>query len=405
MQVRHSSRRLASVVAALAVACIQSPPPAGEAAPAPASHAARIERIENGLRPAGAPRDREAGRASMRDRLDHYGAPALSLAVIDDYRLAWARAWGTVASDGEAAVTEESLFQAGSVSKPVAALVVAALTRKGPVNLDQPVATLLTKQPEMRAALGPRVHVRHLLTHTSGLPAHAWRGWSRERDLLPSTAEMLAAAELAPVRPPGERVLYSNSGYLVLQLAVEEATGLPFDRVAREELFVPLGLERSSFAEPLPARLWETAVWGHSAGVPTPGKGRMYPAAPAGLWTTPSDLARLTAVVLRAAAGRGAGPVPAEVARGMVEPADPGGERTLAWATAGEGANRRILHGGQVTGFVAYVVAVPERGQGLAVMASSDDAFPLLLEVAGAVAEEYGWPAPGVADPNAQPVP
>jgi CubicO group peptidase (beta-lactamase class C family) len=342
---------------------------------------------------------------ARRDRLDHYGAPALSLAVIDDYRLAWARAWGTVASDGEAAVTEESLFQAGSVSKPVAALVVAALTRKGPVNLDQPVATLLTKQPEMRAALGPRVHVRHLLTHTSGLPAHAWRGWSRERDLLPSTAEMLAAAELAPVRPPGERVLYSNSGYLVLQLAVEEATGLPFDRVAREELFVPLGLERSSFAEPLPARLWETAVWGHSAGVPTPGKGRMYPAAPAGLWTTPSDLARLTAVVLRAAAGRGAGPVPAEVARGMVEPADPGGERTLAWATAGEGANRRILHGGQVTGFVAYVVAVPERGQGLAVMASSDDAFPLLLEVAGAVAEEYGWPAPGVADPNAQPVP
>lgn len=337
----------------------------------------------------------------MRDRLDHYGAPALSLAVIDDYRLAWARVWSTMASDREAPVTEESLFQAGSVSKPVAALVVAALTRKGTVSLDQPVATLLAKQPEIRAAVGPRVGVRHLLTHTAALPGHAWEGWSRERDLLPSTADMLAAADLVPARPPGERVLYSNSGYLVLQLAVEEATGLPFARVASEELFVPLGLERSSFAEPLPARLLETAVWGHSAGVPTPGKGRMYPAAAAGLWTTPSDLARLTAVVLHAAAGHGAGPVPAEVAREMVRPADSAAERTLSWATAGHGANRRIFHGGQVAGFVAYVVAVPERGQGLVVMASSDDAFPLLLEVAAAVAEEYGWPAPA-ADPDAR---
>jgi CubicO group peptidase (beta-lactamase class C family) len=405
LQVRHSSRRLASAVAALAIACVQSPSPAGEPAPASASHAPRIERIENGLRPAGGPRDREVERTSIRDRLDHYRAPALSLAVIDDFQLAWARAWSAAALGREAEVTEESLFQAGSVSKPVAALVVAALTRQGAMNLDQPVATLLAKRPEIRAALGPRVRVRHLLAHTSALPSHAWRGWSRERDLLPTTADMLGAAELVPAGPPGERVLYTNSGYLVLQLAVEEVTGLPFAHVAREELFVPLGLERSSFAEPLPAQLWGTAVWGHSAGVPNPGKGRMYPAAPAGLWTTPSDLARLTAVVLRAAAGRGAGPVPAEVARDMVRPADPGGERTLAWATAGEGANRRIFHGGQVAGFVAYVVAVPERGQGLAVMASSDDAFPLLLEVAGAVAMEYGWPAPGATDPDAQPVP
>lgn len=379
-----------SAGAALAVAlgvCAQAPPPASEAA----SEAARIARVEAGLLPPVVLRGRKVEPMALSDRLDHYRASALSLAVIDDYEVVWARAWGTVALDRDQEVTPESLFQAGSVSKPVAALVVAALVRKGELSLDRPLAALLEKRPGIREAVGPRVLLRHLLAHTAALPAHFWRGWYRDQEL-PSTVEMLAEAELSPNGPPGKEVRYSNTGYLLLQLAVEEATGRPFHRVAADALFSPLGLEHSSFQEPLPRPLWEPAVWGHYRGERIRGKGRMYPAAPAGLWTTPSDLARLMAEVLRAADGRSSDVVPAGIAREMVQPVLPGAERTLAWSVAGDGDARRILHEGGTAGFTAYVVGYPERGQGVAVMSNSNGSLPLNLEVARAVAAEYGWP-------------
>ena len=363
---------------------------ARETPPAEVNQEARVARIENGLLPGVQLRGTET--MALRDRLEHYRAGALSLAVIDDFQVAWARAWGTVALDRDDEATVESLFQAGSASKPVAALVTSALVRKGALTLDQPVATLFEKRPALRAALGERVLVRHLLAHTAALPTHSWRGWYRDDGPPPSTADMLAEAELAPAGPPGGQILYSNPGYLLLQLSIEEAAGLPFQQVAAAELFSPLDLKRSSFEEPLPRALWESAVWGHYQGEPIRGKGRMYPAAPAGLWTTPSDLARLMAEVMLAAAGRSHAIVPAEVAREMLAPTLPDADRTLAWSVAGEGDATRIFHEGRVAGFTALVVGFPERGQGLAVMASSHGAHPLLLEVARAVAAEYGWP-------------
>lgn len=352
---------------------------------------ARVTRIEQGLLPAVQLRDHKTGAMSLHDRLDHYRASALSLAVIDDHEVAWARAWGTVALDREEQVTPESLFQAGSVSKSVAALVTAALVRKGELTLDQPVASLLDARPEVRAALGDRVFLRHLLAHTAGLPPYSWRGWYRDEEL-PSTAEMLSEAEIAPTRPPGEAVLYSNTGYLLLQLAIENATGRPFARVAGDELFSPLRLERSSFAEPLPKRLWDSAVWGHYQGEPIRGKGRMYPAAPGGLWTTAPDLARVMAELLRAAADRGSAVVPAGIAQAMLTPTSSGTDRTLGWSLEGEGEEARILGAGRVAGFTAYAVGFPARGQGLVVMSNSHGGHALNLEVARAVAAEYGWP-------------
>lgn len=390
MSCRKPCRRILTAVFLASALCFQGFLLAEDVAPEQDTLEARVGRIETGLLPGVQLRGVEG--MAVRDRLAHHQAGALSLAVIDDFEVAWARAWGTVALDRANEATVESLFQAGSVSKPVAALVTTALIRKGTLTLDQPVAKLLAKQTEPGGALGDSILVRHLLAHTAALPAHSWRGWYRDEGLPPSTADMLAQAELAPAGPPGEQVRYSNSGYLLLQLLIEEATGLPFHRVAATELFSPLDLKRSSFEEPLPRALWESAVWGHYQGEPIRGKGRIYPAAPAGLWTTPSDLARLMAEVMRAIAGRSDVIVPAEAARSMLAPTLPDADRSLAWSVAGEGDERRIFHEGRVAGFTAFVVGFPERGQGLAVMASSHGAHPLLLEVARAVAAEYGWP-------------
>lgn len=381
-------RRFAGAALAAALgACAQAQPPAPEEPP----EAARIARVEAGLLPPVVIRGREVEPMALSDRLDHYRASALSLAVIDGYEVVWAQAWGTVALGRDEEVTPESLFQAGSVSKPVAALVVASLTLKGELSLDLPLAALVEGRPEIREAVGRRLLLRHLLAHTAALPVHSWRGWYRDQEL-PSTAQMLAEAELFPTGPPGEEVRYSNTGYLLVQLAVEETTGRPFHRVAADALFSPLGLDHSSFQEPLPKSLLESSVWGHYQGERVRGKGRMYPAAPAGLWTTPSDLARLMAEVLRAANGRSQAVVPASIAREMIEPVLPGAERSLAWSVAGDGDARWIHQDGRVAGFTAYVVGYPERGQGVAVMSNSHGSHPLNLEVARAVAADYGWP-------------
>lgn len=179
-----------------------------------------------------------------------------AVAAFDRDGLRWATAhgWADVAR-GEAA-TVDTLFRAASVSKPVTATLVLRCVEDGAFDLDTPVVDILGDRHVVTSPDGDAtpVTVRHLLTHTAGLPAST-RGVSIDNRVLnwlanerrPVTGPDDAVTGLHAKYAPGERIVYSNSGYAMLGHCVATVTGRSFERAARERCFDELAMRRSDF--------------------------------------------------------------------------------------------------------------------------------------------------------------
>ena len=157
--------------------------------------------------------------------------PGVSIAVVRDRKVAWTRSWGVADAETKTPVTDATLFEAASMTKPVFAATVLKLVEEGRLDLDAPIpdAGTLPVQPE-RLRITPRM----VLSHTSGLPN--WRKGGEERD-----------GPLPVIAEPGSRFGYSGEAMFALQQLVEKVTGEPIGTFARRTLFVPLGMERASY--------------------------------------------------------------------------------------------------------------------------------------------------------------
>jgi CubicO group peptidase (beta-lactamase class C family) len=211
------------------------------------------------------------------------------VAVIEDFELAWSQVGGG---------PPDTLFQAGSISKPVTALAALELVARGELDLDADVNGRLTGWQ----VPGPgRVSLRQLLGHTSGLGVPFYPGYPQGADAptLRQSLDGVPPAATKPVRVgAGTRGTfgYSGGGYAVIQQLMTDVTGRPFAAAAQDLVLGPLGMTSSTFAQPLPAGLCRQAArpdW------------HVYPeSAAAGLWTTAEDLGRFACAVAAAAAGR-----------------------------------------------------------------------------------------------------
>ncbi len=351
----------------------------------------RIERVENGLLPPILLQGQEPQRMSLGERQEHYQVRGLSVAIIDDFEIAWAKGYGVVLAGGEQAVTTDTLFQAGSISKPVAALVALRMVAAGRVALEDPVNGRLTswQLPDSPAGGLKPVRLHHLLTHSAGLEPHTFPPAASNKKP-PPLVELLAPV-VKRVEPPGLRFAYSNPAFGLLEQLLVDAAGQPFEQLARKEIFVPLGMTGSSFAAVLPPPLLARAAHGHDRdGAPIDGKGTIVPAALGGLWTTPTDLCRFLLAVFQANRSS-ADFLPRQLAAGMVTRQFE--DRGLGTEVAGIGEAPRIQHGGGLPGFSAFFVGYPATGQGAVVMNNSGRrGWRMMHEIIRSVAVEYGWP-------------
>ena len=358
----------------------------------------RIARVRAGLRPAVAWKGQPTETWSLDDRRLHHQAPAVSVAVLDDFRVAWARAWGVVKTGSGEQATSETLFQFGSISKPVSTLLTLRMIGEGRLGLDEPVNRRLTswRLPDSVAGGSEPVLLRHLLSHGGGIAPFVLPVYEPTEDY-PGLLALLkneADRPLPPVvrvRPPGARFEYANAGFAIVEQLLEDVSGEGFPQLAHDKLFAPLQMKSSSFARRLPAPLFERAAWGHSGKERSPieGKGLYVPAAVGGLWSTPTDLCRLLRELMLAERGNDGRWFSAELAREMLSAQIQG--QGLGVRLRGEGPERYFLHGGGLPGFAALFVAFPETGQG-AVVATNGGAYALLGEILRAVAAEYAWP-------------
>ena len=281
-----ASRTLLGIVAAALTMGASSPNPS-------------IERIEKGLRP---PVLIEGDKTwTLEERMRLFHVPGLSVAVFRDFQVSWAKAYGFADEAAGMKATDATLFQAGSVSKPVAAMGALKLVEEGKLSLDKNIDAYLKgwKIPENDLTKKTPVTLEMLLSHTGGLTVHGFPGYAADAKV-PTVIEVLdgtAPANSAPIRvdlAPGTQYRYSGGGYTIAQLAMTDVTGQSFPRLLEALVLKPLGMTQSTYDQPLPATLVPKAAAGYSAdGKEVPGKRHVYPEmAAAGLWSTPSDLAR-----------------------------------------------------------------------------------------------------------------
>lgn len=359
---------------------------------------ARIRRVENGLLPFHVVRGETASR-SMAERMRYHRVPGVSVAVIDDGRIEWARGWGEAEAGSGIRVDTATLFQAASISKPVAAVAALRMVQEGRLALDEDVNARLRswQVPASPFTATEKVTLRRLLSHTAGTTVHGFPGYAAGVPV-PGAVQVLngeAPANSRPVRvdtPPGSVWRYSGGGYTIAQLLMSDVAGRPFAELAREQVLEPAGMRHSTYAQPLPAERAGQAATAHGAdGMPVAGTYHTYPEqAAAGLWTTPSDLARLAIEVQRAYGGETGRILTPETARRML--ATQAGSYGLGFGVNGEGDSLRFEHGGANQGFRAYLLALAKTGKGVVVMTNGENGGELGLEILRAVAREYGLP-------------
>jgi CubicO group peptidase (beta-lactamase class C family) len=359
----------------------------------------RIEVVERTLIPVVRIKGRSPGQ--LAERMKQLHVPGVSVAVINHNQVEWAKGYGLADSQMKIPVTTETLFQAGSVSKPVAAIAALKLVDEGTLNLDRDVNSQLKswKVPENKFTKQHAVDLRAILSHTAGFTVHGFPGYAAGKPI-PTLVQILDGerppANTRPVRVdkvPGKGFRYSGGGVTVEQQLVIDVTGKPFPQVAHDLVFAPLAMNSSTYEQPLPAQWNSRASSGHTRlGKPIPGRWHIYPEmAAAGLWTTPSDVARYAIDVQLTHEGKSHKVLSQKMVEEMLTPQG-GGPIGLGPFLSGTGAARRFEHGGDDAGFICKFVAYLDRGQGAVVMTNSDSGGQLVEEILGGIAAAYDWP-------------
>jgi len=334
------------------------------------------------------------------DRMAYYKVPGVSIAVINDYQIEWAKGYGVLEAGKDQPVTTETLFQTASSAKPMVAMAALHYVEAGELELDIDVNEKLVswKIPENVFTAQAPVTLRRLLSHSAGLPYVPLHGYAQGL-AIPNLQQILNGeppANSEPVRVvivPGTQYSYSNGGYIIVEQLLEDVVGMPFEKMMQELILDPLQMDASTFEFLLPEELTPIAASGHLAdGRVIPGGWHTYPEMGTGasLWATPSDVARFYIDLMLTYTGQSEKIISQEMAAEMLTPQIE--DRGLGpWINDEGGDLFYFGHPGANDGYKNYVVAYPKRGQGLIIMTNSDAGDALYNEILNSVTKEYGW--------------
>ncbi len=359
----------------------------------------RTSRVENGLLPAVLIKGEPVSTMKLDERMKFYNVKGVSIAVINDGKIEWAKGYGVRDVDANLPVTVDTVFQAGSVSKPVAAMAALKMVQNGKLSLDEDVNRKLVswKMPDNEFTTEQKVTLRGLLSHSAGTSIWGFGGYPANTTTLPTVPQILdgsAPANTKAVRVverPGTKWSYSGGGFTVMQLLMTDVSKKPFPELMDEMVLKKLAMDHSTYQQLLPPSLSEQAAIGYGPqGQRPPFKWFIHPEmAAAGLWTTPSDLARFAIELQQAYAGKSQKVLSREMVKQMLT------KQTGGWGLgitlSGDLKVFRFSHGGANTGFRTRMVAYATTGQGAIVMTNSEQGDALCGEIIRGIAREYGW--------------
>lgn len=340
------------------------------------------------------------GTSTVAELMEEFGVPGVSVAVIQDFKIHWAKAYGVADVETGQLVDIETMFQAASISKPVAAMGVLRAVQDGLFSLDDDINDILDSWTlDGREFTRNRpVTPRTLTSHTSGLgDGFGFPGYDPEQPL-PTTVQILEGHELSNVgsvfmeREPLTFYEYSGGGVTVMELALSDVRRRPFVDVLQEGVLAPIGMTRSSYAQPISPEHNQNAARAHDNNGESRGpKWHVYPEhAAAGLWTTPTDLARLIIEVQLSASGESNRVLSQSMIQEMLNPVGVG-PFAVGFTVSKIGEGWYFSHGGSNWGFRALMLAHKVKGYGLVVMTNADQGSTVINEISRRIQYTYNW--------------
>jgi CubicO group peptidase (beta-lactamase class C family) len=363
----------------------------------PANVEEKIKQVENNL--AGWVHTGNNDRWNLAERMKQYGINGVSIAVVHNYKIEWARGYGYADISEKRPVTEFTLFQAASISKSLNSLGVLKLVQEKKLDLNADINKYLIswKFPYDEKYNDKKITIANLLSHTGGLTIHGFPGYSRGDTLpiLPQILDGQKPANTGAVRSssePGKNVNYSGGGTTITQLIVMDITRQPYEVFMKKNVLDPLGMTASSFIQPPEKGKEKLLATGYKVdGSEVAGKYHIYPEqAAAGLWTNPTDLCKYIIETQLSYKGESSRVLTPEMTRLRLTP-------VLEDAALGTFVNSRVTgsykyfnHNGGNEGFSCTSIGCRDSGEGVVIMTNSDNSS-ILEEIANSVASVYNW--------------
>ena len=335
---------------------------------------------------------------TIQEMMKLFHVPGVSIAVVRDFKVQWTKTYGAADVVTDAPVTQETRFQAASISKPVTAFAVLRAVDSGKLSLDEDVNNYLKswKVPVNEYTEGG-VTLRALLSHTSGTgDGFGFPGYNPSAKL-PTLEQVLDGkppSNVGPVfweRPPFTAQKYSGGGIEIVQVVLQDAYGKPFAEIMQELVLGPVGMANSTYEQPLPATADQSAARAHDKdGKVMDAKWHVYPEqAAAGLWTTPTDLAKLGIEVQKALRGESK-LLSRRTALEMVAPTGTG-PFAIGFAIEKRGEGWYFVHDGSNWGFRSDLAMHRLKGYGIVVMTNSDSGGQIISAIEARVAAAANW--------------
>lgn len=313
-----------------------------------------------------------------------YDIPGVNIALVKGGETVWLKAYGYAELETGRKMTTDTHFRVQSISKPVTAWGVMKLVEQGKMKLDSPVKQYIKNWSFPQSGYAEdKITVRQLLSHTAGMPLGDIFNLYSPQEEIPSLEESLAR-EAVLIREPGSSFSYSNTGFNLLELLIEEVTGLDFAQYMEQEVLIPLGMYDSGF-------IWSEELdppvpYGYDlSGNPVPMY--VYPEkASGGLIAGVRDIAAFVAAGMPGFSQNQTVLSPRNIDTLYTPVADNLGVYSLVFDSYGlgyylenlAGGKQAVSHGGQGSGWMTHFHAVPETGDGIVILTNSQRSWPFI---------------------------
>jgi len=319
----------------------------------------------------------------IRSRMVEEGIPSFAVSVARNGEIIWEEAFGWADREQRIPATVHTLYSLASVSKPITATAIMKLVEAGQIDLDKPVNDYLSPGSQLNVWIGDpkEVTVRKLACHTSGLSGQLNFFMEGERGQMPPREESIRRYGNI-ITPPGERYRYSNFGFGILDHIVSRVSGLSFADFLHSEIFLPLGMTRSSL-DIAPELAPYAAIRYGGDGKPFPFYDVDHPGA-SSVWTSVHDLARFGLFHLRQRLPDQKAILSDQTILSMqqsavrmnnVSPSDLNLRATsqygIGWVIDQDDLDHRISHGGGMMGAASKILLIPEEGIVIATAANT----------------------------------
>lgn len=355
----------------------------------------RISRVENNL--AGWVQIRRERRWTLAERMAFYNIKGISIAVVHDNKIEWAKGYGWADISENRLVTEKTLFQAASISKSLNAIGILKLVQDKKLDLNSDINNVLKswKFSYDEKSNNKKITTANLLSHTAGLNIHGFPGYSKN-DSIPTLQQILDGEKPAntqairSITEPGSKFEYSGGGVTISQQIVQDLTNQSYDAYMQENVLNPLGMNSSFFTQPPKENKKKLLATGyHTNGEEVKGKYHIYPEqAAAGLWTNPVDLCRYIIETQLSAQGKSDKVLNPEMTKLRLTPVMQ--EAALGVFVSQRGSVKYFMHNGGNEGFSCQATASLDDGNGVVIMTNSDNGS-ILEEIVNSVAIVYKW--------------